>query len=116
TFTGRAALLWQPIESFKAVLAVLHTGLRGDGGPQVNLDFPGGTSPIDPSVTLPAGGPYREFSQVDQPFSRYTNLTSLDLSYDAGFATLSATSSYRTTTGQFLEDDTYNIGGVDGGA
>jgi iron complex outermembrane receptor protein len=116
TFTGRAALLWQPIGRFKAVLALLHTGLRGDGGPQVNPDFPGGTSPIDPSVTLPAGGPYREFSQVDQPFSRYTNLTSLDLSYDAGFATLSSTSSYRTTTGQFIEDDTYNIGGVDGGA
>ncbi|MFI4886104.1 MAG: TonB-dependent receptor [Steroidobacterales bacterium] len=116
TFTGRAALLWQPLESFKAVLALLHTGLRGDGGPQVNPDFPGGTSPIDPTVTLPPGGPYREFSQVDQPFSRYTNLTSLDLSYDAGFATLSSTSSYRTTTGQFIEDDTYNIGGVDGGA
>lgn len=116
TFTGRAALLWQPLESFKAVLAILHTGLRGDGGPQVNRDFPGGASPIDPSVTLPPGGPYQEFSQVDQPFSRYTNLTSLDLSYDAGFATLSATTSYRTTTGQFLEDDTYNIGGVDGGA
>jgi outer membrane receptor protein involved in Fe transport len=116
TFTGRASLLWQPIEGFKAVLALLHTGLRGDGGPQVNPDFPGGASPIDPSITLPAGGPYTEFSQVDQPFSRYTNLTSLDLSYDAGFATLSSTSSYRTTTGQFLEDDTYSIAGVDGGA
>ena len=116
TFTGRAALLWQPLESFKAVLALLHTGLRGDGGPQVNPDFPGGASPIDPSVTLPHGGPYQEFSQVDQPFSRYTNLTSLDLSYDAGFATLSSTTSYRTTAGQFIEDDTYNIGGVDGGA
>ena len=116
TFTGRASLLWQPVEGFKAVLALLHTGLRGDGGPQVNPDFPGGASPIDPGLTLPAGGPYTEFSQVDQPFSRYTNLTSLDLSYDAGFATLSSTSSYRTTTGQFLEDDTYNIAGVDGGA
>ncbi|HEX4267236.1 MAG TPA: TonB-dependent receptor [Steroidobacteraceae bacterium] len=116
TFTGRASLLWQPVESFKAVLALLHTGLRGDGGPQVNRDFPGGPSPIDPNEIMPAGGPYQEFSQVDQPFSRYTNLTSLDLSYDVGFATLSSTSSYRTTTGQFLEDDTYNIGGVDGGA
>jgi outer membrane receptor protein involved in Fe transport len=116
TFTGRASLLWQPLASFKAVLALLHTGLRGDGGPQVNRDFPGGASPIDPGIALPSGGPYQEFSQVDQPFSRYTNLTSLDLSYDAGFATLSSTSSYRTTTGQFLEDDTYNIGGVDGGA
>lgn len=116
TFTGRASLLWQPVDSFKAVLAVLHTSLRGDGGPQVNPDFAGGASPLDPSVNLPAGGPYQEFSQVDQPFSRYSNLTSLDMSYDAGFATLSSTSSYRTTTGHVMEDDTYRLAGVDGGA
>ncbi|HJS91549.1 MAG TPA: TonB-dependent receptor [Steroidobacteraceae bacterium] len=116
TFTGRASLLWQPVDAFKAVLAVLHTSLRGDGGPQVNPDFAGGASPLDPSVNLPAGGPYQEFSQVDQPFSRYSNLTSLDMSYDAGFATLSSTSSYRTTTGHVMEDDTYRLAGVDGGA
>ena len=116
TFTGRAAFLWRPNESFKAVLAILHTGLRGDGGPQVNPDFQGGVSPIDPSVTLPPGGPYQEFSQIDQPYSRYTNLTSLDMSYDAGFATLASTTSYRTTSGQLLEDDSYRIAGVDGGA
>lgn len=116
TFTGRAALLWKPAESFKAVLALLHTGVRGDGGPQVNPDFPGGTSPIDPKVTLPRGGPFQEFSQTDAPFSRYTNLTSLDLSYDAGFATLSSTSSYRTTSGQLLEDNSYDLAGIDSGA
>ncbi|MHB1869483.1 MAG: TonB-dependent receptor [Steroidobacteraceae bacterium] len=116
TFTGRAALLWKPIESFKAVLALLHTSLRGDGGPQVNPDFKGGVSPIDPTVTLPPGGPYQEFSQIDQPYSRYTNLLSLDMSYDAGFATLASTTSYRTTSGQLLEDDSYRIAGVDGGA
>ncbi len=116
TFTGRAALLWKPIKSFQAVLALLHTSLRGDGGPQVNPDFKGGVSPIDPTVTLPPGGPYQEFSQIDQPYSRYTNLLSLDMSYDAGFATLASTTSYRTTTGQLLEDDSYRIAGVDGGA
>jgi outer membrane receptor protein involved in Fe transport len=116
TFTGRAALLWKPIDSFKAVLALLHTSLRGDGGPQVNPDFKGGVSPIDPTVSLPPGGPYQEFSQIDQPYSRYTNLLSLDTSYDAGFATLASTTSYRTTSGQLLEDDSYRIAGVDGGA
>ncbi len=115
TFTGRAALLWQPTESFKALLAILHSGLRGDGGPQVNPNFPGGVSPLDPNVTLPPGGPYQEFSQINQPYSRYTNLTSLDMSYDLGFATLSSTSSYQTTTGRTLEDDTYNIAGTAGG-
>ena len=99
TFTGRASLLWKPTEAFSAEAALLHSNSEGDGGPQVNPDFPGGTSPLDPATTLPSGGPYQEFSQIDQPWSRYTNLTSLDLSYDAGFATVSSTSSYYTTSG-----------------
>ena len=65
---------------------------------------------------LPAGGRYREFSQIDQPWSRYTNLTSVDLTYDAGFATVSSTSSYYTTTGSTLQDNTYSLAGLaDGG-
>ncbi len=116
TFTGRASMLWKPNETFSAELAILHSNVNGDGGPVVNPDFQGGVSPLDPLSTLPAGGHYREFSQVDQPYSRYTNLLSLDLSYDMGFATLSSTSSYHTTSGATLEDDTYGIAGVDGGA
>ena len=116
TFTGRAALLWKPVEAFSAELAILHSGVQGDGGPQVNMTFPGGISPLDPATTLPPGGPYREFTQIDQPFSRYTNLSSLDLSFDAGFATLSSTSSYYTTSGVTVEDQSYNLAGVDGGA
>jgi iron complex outermembrane recepter protein len=112
TFTGRAALLFQPIEAFSAQAAILYSGAQGDGGPQVNPDFPGGPSPLDPSVNLPAGGHYREFSQIDQPWSRYTTLGSLDLSYDAGFATVSSTSSYYTTTGSTLQDNTYSLAGL----
>jgi iron complex outermembrane recepter protein len=116
TFTGRAALLWKPAESFSAELAILNSNVQGDGGPQVNMTFPGGTSPLDPATTLPPGGPYREFTQIDQPFSRYTDLSSLDLSYDAGFATVSTTSSYYTTSGSTVDDQSYNLAGVDGGA
>jgi iron complex outermembrane recepter protein len=115
TFTGRASLLWKPSEVFSAELAILDSSAQGDGGPQVNPDFTGGISPLDPNAMLPAGGHYQEFSQIEQPWSRYTNLTSLDLSYDAGFATLSATSSYHTTTGSTVEDQSYNLAGVDGG-
>ena len=115
TFTGRASLLFKPSEVFSAEAAILHAGAQGDGGPQVNPDFAGGTSPIDPGTTLPAGGPYREFSQVDQPWSRYTNLSSLDLSFDAGFATLSSTSSYYTTSGSTLQDNTYSLAGLNNG-
>jgi iron complex outermembrane receptor protein len=112
TFTGRASLLFKPADAFTAEFAILHSNAQGDGGPQVNPDFPGGVSPLDPATTLPAGGPYREFSQIDQPWSRYTNLASADLSYDAGFATLSSTSSYYTTSGSALQDNTYSLGGL----
>jgi outer membrane receptor protein involved in Fe transport len=115
TFTGRAALLFKPTDAFSAEVAILHSGAQGDGGPQVNPDFPGGTSPLDPATTLPSGGRYREFSQIDQPWSRYTNLTSLDLSYDVGFATVSSTSSYYTTTGSTLQDNTYSLAGLANG-
>src|SRR6185437_2036705 len=67
TFTGRASMLWKPNEAFSAELAILHSNVNGDGGPVVNPDFQGGVSPLDPLSTLPAGGRYREFSQVDQP-------------------------------------------------
>jgi hypothetical protein len=81
----------------------------------VNQSFGGGVSGIDPAATLPRGGNYQEYTQIDQPFSRYTNLTSLDLSYDVGFATLASTSSYYTTSGSALQDDTYALAGIDGG-
>jgi iron complex outermembrane receptor protein len=116
TFTGRASALWKPNEDFSAQLAFLHSNVQGDGGPQVNPDFAGGVSPIDPLTTLPSGGHYQDFSQIDQPYSRYTNLTSLDLSYNVGFATLSSTSSYYTTSGSVLQDNTYDLAGIDSGA
>jgi outer membrane receptor protein involved in Fe transport len=115
TFTGRASVLWKPTSAFSAEVAILHSSVQGDGGPQVNPDFPGGISPLDPATTLPAGGQYREFSQIDQPWSRYTNLLSADLSYDAGFATVSSTSSYYTTSGSTLQDNTYSLGGLASG-
>src|SRR5580658_1694199 len=68
TFTGRAAALWKPTEAFSAELAVLHSNVRGDGAPQVNPDFGGGVSPLDPLTTLPPGGHYNDFSQIDQPY------------------------------------------------
>jgi iron complex outermembrane recepter protein len=115
TFTGRASLKWQPIGSFTAELALLHSTVTGDGGPQVNPDFAGGVSPFDPSEVYPHGGHYQEFALVDEPFDRTTNLTSLDLSYDAGFATVSSTTSYQTTDGSLIQDSTFDYGGYAGG-
>ena len=39
TFTGRASLLWKPNEAFSAEAAILHSKVKGDGGPQVNPDL-----------------------------------------------------------------------------
>jgi iron complex outermembrane recepter protein len=107
TFTGRASALWKPNDKFSAELAYVYANLKGDGGPQANSTFAGGPYPADPRVTFPAGGNYRNFSAIDQPYSRTSDLTSLDLSYDAGFATLSSTSSFSTTNGSTVTDDTY---------
>jgi outer membrane receptor protein involved in Fe transport len=109
TFTGRASLYWKPVDKFNAELAVTYARLTGDGGPVVNPLFPGGSYPIDPRITFPRGGDYQDFSATDQPYSRTTVLTSLDLSYDVGFATLSSTSSYFTTTGAALFEATYDL-------
>jgi outer membrane receptor protein involved in Fe transport len=107
TFTGRASLLWKPADPFSANLAFMYAHLSGNGGPTANSTFPGGAYPIDPSIKFPPGGNYQEFTTIDQPFTRRTELTSLDLSYDAGFATVSSTSSYFTTRGSTLLDGTY---------
>jgi outer membrane receptor protein involved in Fe transport len=115
TFSGRASLLLKPTSALSFELALLHSDVRGDGGPQVNPTYSGGVSPFDPNATFPAGGPYKEFALVDEPFSRYTNLTSLDASYDAGFATLSSTSSYQTTRGSLIQDSSFDYGGYAGG-
>jgi iron complex outermembrane recepter protein len=115
TFSGRASLLFKPNEAFSAELAILNAHVTGDGGPQVNPDFAGGVSPLDPATKYPAGGKYQEFALVDEPFNRTTNLLSLDASYDAGFATLSSTSSYHTTEGSLIQDSTFDYAGFDGG-
>jgi len=97
TFTGRASLLWKPNDKFDAELAFIYSDLNGNGGPQTNTSFKGGPYFIDPRITFPAGGDYMDLQSFNQPFWRKTTLASLDLSFDAGFATLSSTSSYATT-------------------
>lgn len=116
TSTERAALLWKPNEAFSAEAAILHSHVAGDGGPLVNPTYAGGVSPIDPNAVFPAGGHYTDFSLIDQPYYRTTNLSSLDLSYDSGFATVASTTSYYTTSGMTMQDSTYDYAGYAGGA
>jgi hypothetical protein len=115
SLTTRAALAWQPVDKLKFELAFLHSFVKGDGGPLVNPDFAGGASPLDATEILPAGSKYSNFTRIDE-LTRNTNLISLDASYDAGFATLSSTTSIQTTTGHTLEDNTYDLAGIHDGA
>jgi iron complex outermembrane recepter protein len=110
-FTGRASLLWKPVEKFSAELAFIYSNLNGDGGPETNTEFQGGPYYIDPRITFPSGGPYQDFASFNQPYWRRTSLASLDLSYDVGFATLSSTSSYYKTQGMTQDEGTYGVGG-----
>ena len=115
TFSGRASLLWKPNDAFYAEAALLHAHVTGDGGPQVNPDFAGGPLPLDPHTIFPAGNHYQEFALIDEPFDRTTNLTSLDISYDSGFATISSTTSYTETSGSLIQDSTFDYTGYAGG-
>jgi outer membrane receptor protein involved in Fe transport len=107
TFTGRASLLWQPTDDFNATLAYMYADLDGNAGRTVMRSYPGGPFAGDPRITLPPGGDNTRFSALEEPYSRKTDLASLDLSYDAGFATLSSTSSYFTTDGATALDTSY---------
>ena len=113
-FTGRASLLWKPSAKFSAQLALTYSDLNGVGGPVTNPFYKGGQYFIDPRITLPSGGDYNYLASFNQPFWRDSALTSLDLSYDAGFATVSATTSYYTTKGLEQDEGTYGVGGYPG--
>jgi len=111
-FTGRASLKWKPFDAFDVDLASIYATINGDGGPYANRQFPGGPYPLDPRIIFPAGNERTTFSAIDQQYWRRTSLSSVDLSYDAGFATLSSTSTYSATNGWTMSDGTYIIGSI----
>jgi iron complex outermembrane receptor protein len=112
TLTYRASALWKPDNNFSAEVAYLYAHVKGAGSQTANPAFAGGPDPLDPRITFPAGGPYQNFTSSIEPFSRSTDLLSADLSFDAGFATISSTSSYYTTRGSTIDDDTYSFAAV----
>ena len=107
--TARASLLWQPTKNFNATLAFTYSNDDGNGSSAVNPVFPGGPDTVDPRINLPPGGPFTWFSPERLPYSRKTDLTSLDMSYDAGFATVSSTTSYFATAGNFFSSPVYGL-------
>jgi iron complex outermembrane receptor protein len=112
SFTGRVSALWKPVEKFSAELAFIYASTNGDGGPYSNSSYPGGPDVLDPRINLPPGSQHTTYSAVDQQFWRRTTLSSADLTYDAGFATVSSTSTYATTRGFTMSDGSYVIGTI----
>lgn len=107
--SGRASLLIEPNDKFNVQLAYNVTKLNGINGPQDNPTYSGGPSFFDPRITLPASGEYESVGSTLQPYDRESHLGSLDLSYDAGFATLASTSTYYTTEGYTGTDNTVSV-------
>ncbi|MDY6946293.1 MAG: TonB-dependent receptor [Pseudomonadota bacterium] len=105
----RASLLVEPTSGFSVNLAYNRAKLEGTGGPETNPRYAGGLSPFDARITLPASDSYSLVSLIHQPYSRLSQLTSLDMSFDLGFATLSSTSSYLETEGVANVDVTGGI-------
>jgi len=101
---GRIALLLQPTTALKLELATNLSYVQGVNSPQDNPTYAGGASPIDPRITFPATGTYQIVNPTLAPYNRHSSLTSLDASYDVGFATLSSTSSYSETWGVTGDD------------
>ena len=87
TWYARGALLWKPIDALKMTLSYQHQTDQSDGYSQVR-----------------PGYRYDQTLYVDQPGSFQTDLGAFDLSYDAGFATVSSSSSY-TSQSAFSQYD-----------
>jgi outer membrane receptor protein involved in Fe transport len=87
TWYFRGAYLWKPTDGLKLTAAYQH-----------QTDQSGGYSEVAP------GYRYDQTLYMDQPGSFQTDLGSLDVSYDAGFATVSSNSSY-TSQSAFSQYD-----------
>ena len=91
TWYARTALLWKPIDDLKLTWSYQH-----------QTDQSGGFSESRP------GYEYEQTLYMDQPGSFQTDLGAFDASYDAGFATVSSSSSY-TSQSSWTQYDTTGL-------
>jgi iron complex outermembrane recepter protein len=89
TWYARTVLLWKPSDGLKLTWTYQH-----------QTDQSGGYSQARP------GYEYEQTLYMDQPGSLQTDLGAFDLSYDAGFATISSDSSYTSQSAFSQFDDT----------
>jgi outer membrane receptor protein involved in Fe transport len=104
SYTGRVSLLWTPTEKFRINLSENLSVVSGNGAPIDNIRYQGGPDPFNPDITFPAAGPYRVVLSELEPWRRRSSLSSIDATYDLGFATLSTTSSFFETKNDTVQD------------
>lgn len=107
----RGAVRWKPVPELDITLAHNLSRLTGFGPSTDTPAYNGGPDPLAPSISYPDTGKYQGVARGRQPYVRTSNMTTLDMSYDMGFATLSSTSSYFETDGEVWVDGTWgNLG------
>ena len=90
---GRIATLWQPNDDFKATLAYNYQKDNSGGNPARAVDY----------QDL---GDYDTASLADEPYTGETDLVSLDVEVNLGFATLTTSISTYTSEQEFKTDTT----------
>jgi len=98
---GRIAVRVEPGDLWKFTLAYDWVQSKGGDANADNPAFHGGPyasdAPPPPGITLPASGNYEQVQSTLQPWETTTQISSLDLEVDFGFATLASNSSYFTS-------------------
>lgn len=107
--SARLALRWAPSDELDVVLAHNYSKFSGTFGPVANSYYRGGVDPLDGTTEYPALGDYEVILRAEQPYERTSNMSSLDVSYDLGFATVSSTTSFFETEGDRYIDSTYGV-------
>ncbi len=107
--SGRASLLVEPTDKVRITFSFDASRVSGVGGPVDNPDYRGGAWYPDPRITFPSTGNYQLVTPTLEPYSRDSELGTIDGSFDLGFATLSSTSTYYETNGATNVDATYAV-------
>lgn len=106
-YGGRAALLFQPTNAVKVVFSMQYVHEDGGDNNGVSDSFKGGPDPFDPTVIIPAPGPYQQIQYATEPYEHDSGLPAIDATWDLGFASLTSDSSYFDSHGTSASDQTF---------
>jgi outer membrane receptor protein involved in Fe transport len=100
----RAELLWEPVKQLQVNVSYQHSRAFGGGENIVTPDYAGGPDYLDPRITQPAAGEWDYVARTQTPWERAVDLTTVEASYDMGFATLNSATGYYDSGGHLIVD------------